>query len=328
MAIPVVAAEAKLMPVSESLSLVGTILANEYVEIKSETEGVIEKINFEEGQRVNRGDLLIQLDESKFTTALAEAEAAFKLSEATFERAKQLNKDKLISSQEYDQAAAMYNANQATVDRRKRDLKDTRIYASFSGYVGARSVSPGQVIARNTSLTVLVDLDTVKVEVSVPERFLGQLRTGQDLELSVAAFPGRKFRGRVYFVAPAVDPLLRTALVKAQIANAERELKPGMFANLDLTLQVREKAVVIPEGALVFDQQKTTVWVIGPDQDVQPRPVKLGIRMPGSVEIVQGLEAGENVVVEGIQKIMPGAKVKAVPANGPPGPPAVTSARK
>jgi membrane fusion protein, multidrug efflux system len=324
MAIPVITAEAKLMPVTESLSLVGSLLANEYVEIKSETEGVIEKINFEEGQRVNKGDLLIQLDETKFTTALVEAEAAYKLSEATYERAKQLNNDKLISSQEYDQAAAVFTANQASVERRKRDLKDTRIYASFSGYIGARTVSPGQVIARNTPLTVLVDLDTVKVEVSVPERFLGQLRIGQDLELSVAAYPGRKFRGRLYFVAPDVEPLSRTAVVKAQIPNAEHELKPGMFANLDLTLQVREKAVVIPEGALVFNQQTVTVWVIGQDETVKPRPVKLGVRMAGAVEIVQGLEPGENVVVEGIQKIMPGAKVKAVPANPPP---AVTSAK-
>jgi membrane fusion protein (multidrug efflux system) len=164
-----------------------------------------------------------------------------------------------------------------------------------------------------------VDLETVKVEVSVPERFLGQLRVGQELELSVAAFPGRKFRGRLYFVAPDVDPLLRTALVKAQIPNPEHQLKPGMFANLDLTLQIRERDVIIPEGALVFDQQKVTVWVIGQDDIVQPRQVKLGVRRPGSAEIVEGLQAGENVVVEGIQKVMPGAKVKAVSTNSTPG---------
>jgi membrane fusion protein, multidrug efflux system len=323
MVIPVVAGEARRMPVTENLSLVGSLLANEFVEIKAETEGVVQEVNFTEGQGVSQGDLLLRLDETKFSTALAEAQAGFKLSQATFERAKELYTQKLISSQEYDQASAAFNANQATVERRKRELKDTRIFAPFSGIVGARSVSPGQVIARNTLLTVLVDLNPVKVEVSVPERYLGQVRIGQELELTVAAYPARNFKGKVYFVSPDVDPSTRTALVKAKVENPEQLLKPGMFANLDLTLQVREQAIVIPESALVFEHDKVTVWVIGQDDTVQPRLVKVGARLPGGAEIVEGLQAGERVVVEGIQKVMPGAKVKASASTEPT---AVTSA--
>jgi membrane fusion protein (multidrug efflux system) len=311
MVVPVVAVEAKRQPVTESLSLVGSILANEWVEIRSETEGTVQEINFQEGQQVTKGDLLIRLDETKFSTALAEAESSFKLSKANFERSEQLFKDRLVSQQDYDQAAAMYALNKATVERRKRDLKDTRLYAPFSGLVSARYVSPGQVIARDTRLTVLVDLDPVKVEVNVPERFLGQVRVGQELELSVAAFGNKKFRGKVYFVAPEVDPLTRTALVKAQIANAEHELRPGMFANLDLTLKVRDEAVVIPESALVQQQDKASVWVVGADDTAQPRAVVVGLRMPGFVEITGGLQSGERVITEGTQKVRPGGKVKA-----------------
>lgn len=310
MAIPVVAAEARQRPVAETLSLVGSLLANEQVEIKAETEGIVSEIHFREGQAVARGDLLLVLDETKFATALAEAESSFELSRATFERARQLVEDRLISQQEFDQASAGFKLNEATVARRRRELKDARVYAPFDGLVGARSISPGQVITPATLLTTLIDLDPVKVEISVPERFLGQIRAGQELELSVASFPGRKFKGEVYFVAPGVDPATRTALVKALIPNPQQQLRPGMFANLDLTLQVRDNAIVIPESALVLTQDKTSVWVIGEGEVVQARPVTVGLRMAGNVEITYGLADGERVVVEGVQKVMPGARVQ------------------
>jgi membrane fusion protein (multidrug efflux system) len=310
-AVQAVVVEARLQPVSESLSLVATLAANEMVEIKSETDGAVEKILFEEGASVKAGEQLIQLDESKFAAAVAEAEANLKLSRVTYERNQQLYRDKLISQQEHDQAAAIFQANQASLDLKKRQWKDTHIAAPFAGIVGGRSVSPGQVISRNTTLTWIVDLEIVKVEVSVPERFLGQLKVGQSLELTVAAFPGEKFKGEVYFIAPQVDPLTRTAFVKARITNAAHKLKPGMFASLDLTLKLKEAAVVIPESAIIASGDRTIVYVVGADDTAQMRPVKLGMRLSGIVEVIAGLSSGEKVVAEGIQKVRPGGKVKA-----------------
>src|SRR4029077_6553599 len=191
--------------------------------------------------------------------------------------------------------------------------------APFSGVVGARYVSPGQVIAKDTRLTVLVDLDPVKAEVSVPERFLSQVRVGQELELSVAAFQNKKFRGKVYFVAPELDPATRTAVIKAQLPNTDRELKPGMFANLDLTLQVRDQAVVIPESALLLQQKNASVMVVGADDTVQFRPITVGFRMPGLIEVTHGLKSGERVITEGVQKVGPGAKVMVTVATNVPG---------
>jgi len=315
MVVPVVAVEAKQRPVTESLSLVGTLAANEAVEIQAETDGIVQEILFREGQRVEEGQLLLRLDETKFAAAVAQVEGNFKLSEVNYERAKQLLKDKLISQQEFDQAAATFDVNQASVELHRRQLKDAWVFAPFAGVVGARTVSPGQVINRSTVLTSLVDLDTVKVEVNVPERFLSQVRVGQELDLEVAAFPGRQFKGKVYFVAPEVSPTTRTALVKALISNPQHELKPGMFANLDLTLQVRAAAVVIPESALVLQQDKATVFVVGADDVVQSKLVSVGLRMPGLVEITHGLQAGEKVIAEGTQKVRPGAKVLILPAN-------------
>jgi membrane fusion protein (multidrug efflux system) len=176
--------------------------------------------------------------------------------------------------------------------------------------MGARNVSTGQVIKKDTVLGQLVDLNPVKVEVSVPERFLSLLKLDQTIELRVAAFPGRKFSGQVYFIAPQVDTTTRTALVKAKIANSDGILKPGMFANLDLTLQLRDAAVVVPEPAIMVNADKAMLYAVDKDMNAQLRFVKLGVRSAGLVEILSGVEAGQLVIVEGIQKVRPGAKVK------------------
>ena len=221
----VIAIEVKREPVSETVSLNGDIAPNESVEMKAESEGIVQEIPFDEGQKVEKGQLLLRLDESKWAASLGEAEAQFKLSQANFDRAKQLLQDKLISQQEFDQASSVFEVNRATVELKRRQLKDARIYAPFTGMVGARQVSPGQVITRDTTLTWLVDLDIVKVEVKVPEKYLRQLQIGRPLEFTVAAFPDEKFRGEVYFVSPQIDEKTRTALVKARIPNPRSKVE-------------------------------------------------------------------------------------------------------
>jgi membrane fusion protein (multidrug efflux system) len=312
-AIRVIAVEAKRQPVSETTSVNGDLAANESVEIKAETEGIVQEILFNEGQKVEKGDLLVRLDESKSAAGVAEAEAQLKLSQANFERAQQLLRDKLISQQEFDQTASFFEINRASVELKRRHWKDSRIHAPFAGVTGAREISPGQVITRDTRLTWLVDLDTVKVEVAVPERYLRQLEMGRELEFSVAAFPDQKFRGKVYFISPQIEEKTRTALVKARIPNPEGKLRGGMFVDLQLTLQLRESAIVIPEPALMSNGDAFSVFVVENNGTAQVRPVEVGFRLEGRVEILKGLSAGEKVVVEGVQKLMPGAPVQLAP---------------
>lgn len=309
----VVMLDARRQAVTESLSLVGTLTADEMIEIKSEVDGVVRKINFDEGEPVEQGRLLIQIDDSKLAASVAEGEANFKLSETNFERMRQLQKDRLVSRQEFDQTSAIFDVNRAGLELKRQMLKDTRIVAPFAGTTGARMVSPGQVIAKNTTLTWLVQMDPVKVEVNVPERFLGQLKLGQEIEISVASLPGRKFQGKVYFIAPQIDTNTRTALVKARLANPKQELRPGMFANLELALQIRDSAVVIPEVALMLSGERASIYVVDKEMTAHLRPIKTGVRLAGDVEIVSGLLAGEKVVVEGTQKLRPGAKVASAP---------------
>ena len=312
MEMQVVAIEAKRQPVSEIISLVGNLLANESVEIKSEIDGTVAEIQFLEGQRVEKGQLLIRLDERKLDAAAAEAAANFALSQSTFERSQQLFKEKLVAQQDYDQSQSLFQINQANLELKQQQLKDARILAPFAGIVGGRVVSPGQVISRTTTLTWLTDIDPVKVEINVPERFIGQLKVGQKIQIRVASYPGKRFDGEVYFIAEQIDPNTRTAFVKAKIPNSELLLKPGMFANLDLTLQVRENAIVIPEMAVsqLMEGGGGTVFIVDGASTAQMKKVKLGVRNEGKVEVIEGLSEGEKVIVEGLQKIGPGMPVK------------------
>lgn len=309
-AVQVVAVAATQKPVSESISLVGSIAPNEIVDIKAEVDGLITAINFTEGGRVEKDQLLVALDETRFAAQLAEAEANLKLARTSYDRTKQLFADKLISQQEYDQASATFAANEAGVDLRRRELRNAKILAPFGGIAAARLVSPGQVISRSTPLTTVVDLDTVKVEVNVPERYLGQLKVGQKMGFKVAAFPKDEFTGEVFFISPQLDPSTRTALVKARIANKDAKLRGGMFANLDLSLQLRESALLIPEPSIVNNGDMTMVFAITPEGTAVMKPVKIGLRVAGRAEVLSGLSPGEKVVVEGTQKLRPGAPVR------------------
>jgi membrane fusion protein, multidrug efflux system len=312
-AMRVVAVEAERRPVTESVSLVGTVAANEEVELKAEVEGVVEEILFEEGQRVKRGQLLLRLEETKLGADLADAEARLRLALANHERARQLLDSQLISQQEFDQTASSYEVALATVELRKRQLRDTRVVAPFAGYTGAREVSPGQVITRATPLTWVVDLDPVKVEMNIPERFLSQVRVGQRIAFEVAAHRGRKFEGEVYFIAPRLDLATRTALVKTRVPNPEGFLKAGMVAGLELELTMRDSAILVPEVGLISDGDRYFLFVVGLEEQAEMRTVVVGQRLPRWVEIVSGIEVGERVVVEGHQKIGPGTPLQLAP---------------
>ena len=310
MAFQVVAVEARRQPVAEVVSLVGTVMPNESVEIKSEADGVVQTIAFSEGQSVEAGSLLVAMDETKFQASLQESEASLELSRANFDRAQQMFRDKLIAQQEFDQAAATFRVNQSAVELRRRLLKDARVVAPFAGTTGARQISPGQVISRNSLLTTLVDLSVVKVELTLPERFLGQVATGQKVEFRVDAYPQERFTGEVYFISPQLDPGTRTALVKARVANPGARLRGGMLAQLDLSVRLRESSLVIPEPSVIASGDTNLVFVVGPQGQAVMRPVKLGLRLAGKAEVLSGVEPGEKVVVEGVKKIFPGAPLK------------------
>jgi len=309
MSVAVVATMVQQEPIVENVSLVGTLAANELVEIRSEIDGVVEEIGFEEGQQVEEGDVLFRINEKKLSASVAQAEANFRLARANLSRSESLFKARTISSQEFDQAKAEFEATQANLNFVQQQLEEATIAASFAGVTDQRYVSPGQVVGRGDMLSRLISLDPIKVEFSIPEKFLSRVESGLKVNVKVVAFPEEQFSGEVYFVSPRVDPLTRTALMKARIENKNARLKPGMFASLDLALTINENALTIPESALMMRGQVTEVYIVKSDNTAELRAVEVGMRLPGKVEILSGVSKGESVVVEGTQKLNPGAKV-------------------
>jgi membrane fusion protein, multidrug efflux system len=309
MAVHVLAAAAAREAIEERVSIVASVSANESVEIRSRIPGSIEEIGFEEGQPVEEGQLLFALDQGKLQAAVQQAEANFKLAEANWERAQTMLEGRTISRQEYDQASAAYEAAKATLELTRQLFHDSKIAAPFEGITGPRLVSKGQVVNTDRVLGTLVDIDPVKVEFRVPERFASQLSEGQTIEYRVAAFAGEVFKGKVYFIDPQVDVDTRTVLVKALEPNADHRLRPGMFGNLDLILRVKSDALVVPEAALVVSADQTVVYKVDEKSLAQRVSVGVGQRMAGKAEILQGLAEGDRVITEGLQKIRPGAPV-------------------
>jgi membrane fusion protein (multidrug efflux system) len=309
MSVHVVGFRAVEQPVEERVALIGTLAANEAVDIKSELEGAIEEIGFEEGQRVTAGTVLFRINRRKLEALLAEAEANLKLAGATLERYAALAASRAVSQQEVDQARTNFEARQAAVDFIRAQLQDATVVTPFDGVMGAREVSIGQYVTKGQPLASLADTNPMKAEFDVPERFLSRVAEGQELDVQVAAYPDERCRGAVYFIDPRVNPGTRTVLVKARLPNPEGRLRAGMFANLALILQVRERSVVIPESALLLEGDRASVFVVE-DGKAQPRQVTVGVRMAGALEISAGLSSGELVVIEGTQKLGPGVAVQ------------------
>ncbi|MBZ0165822.1 MAG: efflux RND transporter periplasmic adaptor subunit [Candidatus Omnitrophica bacterium] len=294
---------------SDKISIIGSLESNESVELRSEISGTIERIKFDEGQRIKAGELLFQIDMEKLKATYDQAQANLKLAETTAHRYQNLVQSKAVSQQEYDQTVATLESNRATVALTREQLSDATITAPFDGVMGERLVSEGQFVGQGTPLGSLYSQDPMKVTFNVPERYVGAIREGQGIALRVAAYKDKNYEGKVYFISPNIDRTTRTVLVKARVPNPQGQLRSGMFANLELIFEVKKDAILIPETALIIKGDSVSVYTVGDDDTVALRPINVGTRRDGMVEILSGLQAEEVVVTEGYQKIGPGSKV-------------------
>ncbi len=316
-ATPVVGVKVTAQTIAEKVPVVGSLSANEAVELKSQIDGMVKEIKFEEGQKVAKDAVLVVLDRSKLDASLAEAKANAEMAETTFGRMRSLVESGAVSKQEFDQAQSDVTAKTAMADLLKAQLDDAVITAPFEGVAAERKVSVGQVIGKDTLLTVIIDGNPMKVDFHVPERYAGRLKQGQAVELSVAAYPGEVFKGDVYFIDPQIDDVSRTVLVKAKVPNDDNKLRRGMFAKLDLVIAEKENAVVIPETALIPNGETVMVFTVDAEGKAQMAPVQTGLRLSGKVEILSGLKVGDTIITEGYQKVGPGSPVSVVPPDAP-----------
>lgn len=296
-------------PLVESVSSVGNLVADETVIIRPEVDGRIIEIGFEEGQPVKKGQMLFRLDAAVYRAQLEEAEARHELNQRTYERVKALNQKGHSSAELLDKAFSDMRMAQASVELNKAWLEKMEIVAPFSGTAGLRHVSLGAFVEAKTELVTLVDLDSLKVEFRLPERFYRVVQMGALVRAEPDALPGEVFEGKIYVIAPAIDINGRSLAVKAKIDNVGGRLRPGMFARVKLLVDRRKKAIVIPESAIVQRGDGQFVYCVR-DGKAELVKVALGLRQTGRIEVVEGIGAGEVVVTAGQIKLRPGVQIK------------------
>lgn len=302
-------------PLVESVTAVGNFAANEQVVLRPEIDGRIVEIAFEEGQAVKKGQLLFRLDSAIYRAQLAEAQARLALSARNYERAKALNEKGHASTENLEKTLAEMKIDQASVELNKARLEKTQIVAPFDGYVGLRKVSLGDFVEAKNDLVTLVSLDPIKVEFRVPERYYRVVGEGGTIRALPDALPGETFEGQIYAISPVIDLNGRSIAVKAKVANAQRRLRPGMFARVSLLVDRRQDALVVPEAAVVQRGDGQYVYRVEAGK-AELRHVRLGLRQTGRVEVVEGLSAGDTVITAGQIKLRPGAPVQVAEFSG------------
>lgn len=323
----VVVATAERLSYPLTIEAVGTARANESVEIRSQISQTIRRIAFEEGQAVQAGDVLVELDDAEALASVAAARATLVDAEARYQRARELFRSELTSASDLETLEARRDAAKAALDAAEARRNETVVRAPFHGRVGLRRVSLGALVSPAVIITTLDDTDPVKLDFDVPETALGRLAIDLPVEAHSAAWPDTTFHGKVTSIDTRVDPVSRSVIVRAEVANPQGRLRPGMFLTVQL-LRRDVTAILVPEQAIVPEQSRQFVFVVGKDGIVEKRPVTTGRRRPGQVEILSGLEPGEEVVAEGTQKARPGEGVEIVgrigvadvpvPVSGPP----------
>lgn len=316
---PVKAERVTRTTLNVEVTAVGTLRADETVMIRPEIAGRVVILHFKEGQAVNAGEALVTLDQDEYKAQLAGSAAQVGLEESSYQRLQDLRRKNLTSQQNLDETKARLDAARAQQELNRVRLDRTVIRAPFAGTVGLRLVSPGAYVKPGDDIANLESLGAMKLDFRVPETYLARLATGQSLTARVDAWPDQTFEGNIYAIDPALDPETRTVLLRARLPNKGNKLRPGLFARVSLILERRENALVAPEQAIVPVGQQTFVYRVVDGKAVMT-PVKLGLRRPGQVEILAGLNAGDLVVTDGQLKIRDGAAVTAPPpVTQPPG---------
>lgn len=289
------------------IEAVGTALANESVEVTAKVANRIEAIRFAEGQRVAKGAVLVQLDRAQAGAELAEAEANLAEARRQLQRGQDLELTQALSRAQLDQLQTAVTTDAARVAAARARLDDTVIRAPFAGRTGFRRVSVGGLVGAGAVITTLDDASIIKLEFTVPQSFIGELVPGLPVVARVDGLGERSFEGRVATIGSRVDPVTRSIAVRAELANADGVLKPGMF--MSVTLRGRAMpTLVLPEQAIVPEEGRSYVFVVTDGRAVR-REVTTGARSPGRVAILAGLAANERVIIDGTFKARDGAPV-------------------
>jgi membrane fusion protein (multidrug efflux system) len=312
----VVVAAARRDRVERTVSAVGTGRPLRAVELATLSDGRVVEVGFEGGEAVAAGAVLLRLDDAEARADLAEAEAERVRAAAAFERARTLQAQGRVADTAFETAEAELRVAEARLDRARKALDDRTLRAPFDGMAGFRMVDVGAVIDGSATVGKLEDISALDVDFAVPERFYGEVAVGAAVRATSETNPGRVFEGVLTGVGRSVDVVSRSFTARARIDNPGLILPAGAFMRVTLVLEARE-GVTAPEEAVVAENGETFVYVVADDR-AERRRVRVGERVAGRAEIVEGLAAGERVVTRGVQKVGDGRPVRVLSDEGAP----------
>jgi len=305
----------KVAPVEwrDTIEALGTARANESVTLTAKVSETVRKVAFDSGDVVRAGDVIVDLSSGAQLAGLEEARASYQEAESQLARGQELAQKQLISVSMLDTQRSTRDAAKARMDVVRAQLSDRVITAPFDGVLGLRRVSPGSLVTPGTPIATLDDISVIKLDFTVPERYLAVLSKGQDVAARSDTYPDRNFAGKVASVDSRVDPVTRSLAVRAVLPNPDRLLRPGMLLSVQL-YQSPRSAIVVPEIAVIQVGSDAFVYRVAQDQTASRVKVELGARRRGEVEIASGLAAGDTIVTEGAVKLRDGSRVTSAPA--------------
>jgi membrane fusion protein (multidrug efflux system) len=316
-----------MMRFADRVEAVGTAKANEQVTLSAPVTERLVRLNFDDGGFVQRGQTVAVLAAWQERAQLAEAQAVSRNASQQLRRVSELKRRGFATNTSLDQQVALSSAARARAAEARASIGDRVITAPFSGWVSLRSISPGAIVAAGTEIATISDVRIIKLDFPVPETLLPALRRGLPIRVTSAAWPNQPFSGTIANIDPVIDPNTRSVVVRAELPNPDRRLRPGMLLNVGIDTAPRA-GLSVPELAVVGEGDRRFVYLIGAGGKAKRTEVRTGARMAGRIEIVSGLRAGQKVVTEGVIKLTDGMKVKvAVAGNAQrPRPPAAAGA--
>jgi membrane fusion protein (multidrug efflux system) len=293
---------------ANSLSVTGSIEANEQIEVRGQVSGLVRSINFQEGGNVRKGQVLVRIDDSELRAQLAQAQTRQTLASENERRARLLLEKEAISREEYDVARAELKTAQAQIQLVRAQLAKTSITAPFSGKVGLRAVSAGSFLSPETVVTNLVSINPIKISFAVPEKYASQVKLNTEITFTVAGTQ-EKYTAKVYAIEPSIQATTRTLQLRARADNSSGALLPGSFANIQLPLTVINDALLIPTQAVVPVQNGKKVFIAenGKAKEVM---IETSTRTEKDLLVTSGLSAGDTVLTTGVMTLKAGNPVK------------------
>ena len=314
------AARVSVMRLTDDAQTVGSLRSRQSVMVRPEVGGRVTQLNFRDGDRVRKGQLLVQLDDQLQQAQLQQSKAELSIAQANHKRNQELVAQSFISQRSVDESAANLEVAQAKLALAQATAARLKIIAPFDGITGIRSVNIGDYLKDGADIVNIEDMDAVYVDFRLPERFQSKVRRGQRALLNIDALPGRSFTAVVQAIDPLLDANGRSVGIRGCVDNRQLQLRPGMFARVTAVFGERNDARVIPEEALVpqGNRQFVVKIVDGADgsRTTQRVEVKVGIRRPGRVEVTEGVQEGDWIVTAGQQRVQrDGTKVRVVDLN-------------